>query len=153
MNHRPIRVVPKTNDAPAAAPGLLAHLSDLDDFMIADPTPDFRDWKVVLADGRRVGKVDDVLVDTSTMMVKYIELKVDHDVLLPEVVPGEEDRWLLVPVELAHIDSDAANVVLDRLPAGGLANATRRARGLPTAGEERAILAYYELATAGTERG
>ena len=153
MNHRPIRVVPKTDAAPAAAPGLLAHLSDLNDSMIADPTPDFRDWKVVLADGRRVGKVDDVLVDTSTMTVKYIELKVDDDVLLPEVVPGEEDRWLLVPVELAHIDADAAKVVLDHLPAGGLANATRRSRGLPTADEERAILAYFEVAVEGAERG
>ena len=72
------------------------------------------------------------------------------------VVPkkdDEKDRSLLVPVELAHIGADTAKVVLDHLPAGGLANATRRSRGLPAADAERATLAYYELAAAGAERG
>ncbi|MDB4874983.1 MAG: hypothetical protein JWM41_1429 [Gemmatimonadetes bacterium] len=148
MHHHPIRIVPKKDDAPAVAPGLLAHLGDLDDYMIADPIPDFRDWNVTLADGRRLGKVDDVIVDTTTMTVKYVEVKLDRDVLV-----GEDDRWLLIPAELIRVDSDNARVLVDHLPAGGLTNAPQRARGLPSPSEERAILAYYEVTAVGAEHG
>ena len=140
MNTQSILIVPKRDGARAVAPGALAHLSDLDDdYMIADPLPDFRDWKVTLPDGRRVGTVDDIVVDTSTMTGKYVEVKVDRDVLL-----GDEDRWVLVPVESIRVDADGTRVVVDRLPAGGLADAPRRRGQLPTAEEERVIVAYYD---------
>jgi len=42
--------------------------------MIAEPDPDIRGWKVVLTDGQPVGKVDDVIVDTSDMTVRYLEV-------------------------------------------------------------------------------
>ena len=61
MNLHSIRIVPKRDEPPAVAPGKLANLSDLDhDDMLADPLPNFRDWKVTLPDGRRVGTVGDI---------------------------------------------------------------------------------------------
>lgn len=149
MNLLSIQIVPKRDNARAVAPGLLAHLSDIDDdYMIADPFPDFRDWKVTLPDGRRVGKVEDVIVDTSTMTGRYIEVKVDRDVLL-----SDEDRWVLVPVESARVDSDETRVVIDHLPAGGLDGAPRHRGELPTAEEQRAILAYFEITPVGASHG
>lgn len=149
MDPHSIRIVPKRDDARAVAPGALAHLSDLDhDYMVADPLPDFRHWKVTLPDGRRLGKVDDIVVDTSTMMGKYVEVKADRDVLL-----GDEDRWVLVPVESVRIDSAEDRVVIDHLPAGGLANAPRHRGRIPTAEEERVVLGYFEITPAGGRRG
>ena len=70
MHANAIRIIAKRDDARAVAPGMLAHLSELgDDYMIVDPIPDFRDWKAIGPDGRPIGKVDDIIVDTSTMTV------------------------------------------------------------------------------------
>jgi hypothetical protein len=149
VNPHSIQIVPKRDEVPAVAPGLLAHLGDLDDdYMIADPVPDVRGWTVTLPDRRRVGVVDDILVDTSTMTAKYVEVKVDRDVLL-----GEEERWVLVPVESMRVVDDDLRVVIDHLPAGGLADVPRHDRRRPTAAEQRAVLAYFEIARIGAPHG
>jgi sporulation protein YlmC with PRC-barrel domain len=142
-----LRVVPKSDDA-TVAPGMLAHLSGLQGFMIADPDPDIRGWKVVLPDGRRVGKVDDVLVDTSDLKVRYLEVKVDHD-----AIRTDEDTWVLVPVGAARLDEKDDVVVIDRLPKAGLGGAPRKERGrAPTAAHEREVRDYYEPATQAADR-
>jgi sporulation protein YlmC with PRC-barrel domain len=144
-----IPIVPKRADARPVAPGLLAHFSDLDDdYMIADPIADFRHWDITLPDGRRVGKVDDLIVDTSTWMVKYVEAKIDKDVLL-----ADEDRYTLLPVESVRLDEADAHVVIDHLPIGGLAGAPRQRDRLPTPEEQRAILAYFEIVPVGAPHG
>ena len=138
-----MEVVPKRYDAHAVLPGVLTHLSEIDDdYMIGDPLPDLRAWEVVLPDGRRVGKVDDLIVDTSTMTVKYLEVKLDQHVTL-----SGEDRWVLVPVEfLSRIDEDDVHVIIDHLPAGGLADAPRHyGHQVPTAEEQRVINGYFEI--------
>jgi len=58
-------------------------------------------------DGRHIGKVDDIIIDTSTMTVRCAEVKLDRD-----VAPDAEDRFLPVPIELVRIDPDPAHVVL-----------------------------------------
>jgi sporulation protein YlmC with PRC-barrel domain len=104
-----IQIVPKRKDIGRVKWGPLAHFSDLEhDYMIADPVPDFRDWNVTLPDGEPVGKVDDLVIDTSTMTAKYVELKVYHDVL-----SNDEDRWMLVPVESIDVDEDDAIVIVE----------------------------------------
>jgi photosynthetic reaction center H subunit len=150
MKPHSIRIVTKRENPRAVAPGLLTHLKDLDDdYMIADPVPDFRDWKVTLPDGRRVGKVDDLIIDTSTMKAKYVEVKVD-----PGVLPGaEDDRWVLVPIESVRIDEDETRIVIDHLPAGGLADAPRHNGRMPTPDQQRAILAYFEIIPVGAPNG
>lgn len=149
MNPQTIQIVAKRNDAPAVMPGLLAHLSDLDDdYMIADPIPDVRGWTVTLPDRHRVGRVDDVVLDTAAMTAKYLEVKVD-----PEVLLGEKDRWVLVPVESVRLSADEARIVIDHLPAGGLADAPHNNRELPTNAQQRAILAYFDITTIGEPRG
>ena len=136
-----IQIVAKRKDAAAVATGLLSHLSDLDDdYMIADPVPDFRDWDVTLADGRRVGRLEDVVIDTSVMRVKYLEVKLDSHVVL-----ADGGRWRLIPTEYARVDEAETRVVIDQLPSGGLAEAPRHRGLLPTEEEERLIQAYFAL--------
>ena len=149
MSSYVLKIVPKRDDARALAPGLLAHLGDIEDeYMLADPVPDFRGWPVTLPDHRRVGMVDDIVLDTSTMTGRYVEVRVDHGVLL-----SDEDRWVLVPVESVRIDHEESRVVIDHVPVGGLADAPRQEGRLPTAEEQRAILAYFEIMPAGAPRG
>ena len=147
MKSNTIRIAPKRDDAPAVATRLLVHLGELDeDYTILDPVPDFRNWALTLADGRRVGKVDDLIIDTSTMTAKYLEVHVARDVHL-----GHDERWILIPVEAVRVDSDETHVVIDHLPSSGL-NGAPRLRGLvPTTDEQRVIHAYFELETVGLD--
>ena len=110
MPVRTIHVVPKTEEARAER-GVLTPLGDLDGFMMGEAEPDPRGWPVVLPDGRRVGKVDDLIVDTSDMTVHYLEVKLDDD-----VARREEDRWVLVPLQAARIDDRTDQVEIPRLP-------------------------------------
>ncbi|HKW45823.1 MAG TPA: PRC-barrel domain-containing protein [Gemmatimonadaceae bacterium] len=140
-----IHIEPKRDDAPAVAPGLLVHFGDLDeDYVIDDPTPDFRDWPLTLSDDRRVGKVDDLIIDSSTMTVKYLEVHVARDVHL-----GHAERWILIPVEAVRVDTDNPRIVIDHLPSGGLNGAPRQRGLVPTTEEQRVIHAYFALQSAG----
>jgi sporulation protein YlmC with PRC-barrel domain len=133
-----IRVVPTDDDA-SVAPGMYMHLSDMKGFTIQHPVPDIRGWKVVLPDGRRMGKVEDLIVDTDDLTIKYLEVKVDHDVL-----GAEDDTWVLVPLSAVQLRDDGELVVIDRVPLGGLAGAPRQDRGtVPTPAEERVVHRYY----------
>jgi sporulation protein YlmC with PRC-barrel domain len=149
MDADKLQVVPKTDEPAAVAPGLLARLSDLKDYMIADPYPDFRGWKVELPDGRRVGKVSDLIVDTNEMVVKYMEVKVDDDVLVPRdpFTAATGEVYVLVPVGAARLADDEDAIIVDRLPKAGIENAPRFERGAPTPEQERQIRDYYEPAT------
>lgn len=134
---RKMRIVPKNDDA-SVAPGLLLHLKDMKGFMIADPDSDIRGWEVALRDGRRVGVVDDLIVDTTQLEVRYIEVKVDR-----HVIAADEDIWVLVPASAARIHEKEDRVVIDSLPLAGLAGAPRSSRKPPTPDEERAVRDYF----------
>jgi sporulation protein YlmC with PRC-barrel domain len=132
-----MRIVPRTEDA-YVVPGMLAHLKDLNGFMIADPSSDIRGWRVTGRDGRRVGTVDDLIVETTELEVRYLEVWLDHDVL-----GSADDRWVLVPARAARIHDMHDRVVIDWLPVAGLAGAPRTARATPSAEQERAIRDYF----------
>ncbi len=123
------------------AAGQLVHLDDLDDFSIAEGEPDIRGWDVRGADGTKVGEVEDLLIDTAAMKVRYIEVKLDRDVakdvgrpstlrahgITDATMRAEEQiashdethrdadgagRYVLVPIGVARLDDDDDNVVL-----------------------------------------
>jgi sporulation protein YlmC with PRC-barrel domain len=144
MADQGIPVVPTDDDA-GVAPGLLMHFSEMRGFTLPDNLPDIRGWKVRLPDGRRVGKVDDLIVDTDDLTVKYLEVRVDHDVL-----GSREDSWVLVPIGAARLDDDDVEaVIVDRLPTGGLERAPRQYPGhpVPTRAQEREVRDYFTPAT------
>lgn len=75
--------------AGTATAAQIAPLKELKDYKVAKEDPDVRGWNVIGRDGRMVGKVHDLLVDTSAMRVRYLDVELDHDLLASApAVPG-----------------------------------------------------------------
>lgn len=91
-------------------------LDQLDDFQIAEGDPDVRGWHVLSSDGRRIGEVDNLLIDTGAMKVRYLDVDLEDD-----IVPGE-DRHILVPIGYARLDEAEDQVVVESLSAADLPN-------------------------------
>ena len=90
-------------------------LNKLDDFKVAEGDPDIRGWEVMSADGRRLGKVDELLVDTNAMKVRYIDVEVERG-----MIAGGDDRHVLVPIGYARLERERDAVVVDNLQATDL---------------------------------
>jgi len=145
-----IRLFAKDDDA-RAEPGELIHLSDLSGYAIEDPAPDIRSWPVKLRDGGTLGIVDELVVDTDHLCVKYLEVKLGK-----EFKYAEENEWILVPMQATHLDLEHEAVIINRLPASGMAEAPRSRRGnaprlAPTTPE--ALVAASSWAPLTTEGG
>ncbi|HEU0012120.1 MAG TPA: DUF2382 domain-containing protein [Longimicrobium sp.] len=83
-------------------------LSQLDGYTVADDDPDVRGWEVISADGRKIGAVDQLLVDREAMKVRYLDVDVDDT-----LVAG--DRHVLIPIGYARLEEDHARVFVDNL--------------------------------------
>jgi hypothetical protein len=90
-------------------------LGQLDDFKVADGEPDVRGWEVLASDGRKIGEVDELLVDTAAMKVRYLDVDVDD-----AMVAGGTDRHVLIPIGYARLDEDRDSVMVDALAAADL---------------------------------
>jgi len=87
-------------------------LDELHDFKVADGDPDVRGWEVISADGRKIGDVDTLLVDTAAMKVRYLDVDVEDDLLEDT---GDEDRHILIPIGYARLDQDDDRIFVDAL--------------------------------------
>ncbi len=87
--------------------GQLAHLSEMDDYEIADGEPDIVGWDVCASNGTKIGDVEDLLVDSATMRVRYLEVKLEKD-----LVPDNDRRHCLIPIGSARLDDDKDNVMI-----------------------------------------
>jgi photosynthetic reaction center H subunit len=96
---------------PSVPEGALVHARDLDKFRLPDGRPDPRGWSVRSADGKKLGKVEDLLVDTASNQVRYLEIDVDDDVRKA----GGRD-FALVPIGAARLDDDRDDVVVNLTP-------------------------------------
>ncbi len=90
-----------------ATSGQLAHLSEMDDYEIADGEPDIVGWDVCASNGEKIGDVEDLLVDSATMRVRYLEVKLETD-----LVPNNDRRHCLIPIGSARLDDDQDNVLV-----------------------------------------
>ena len=79
-------------------------LNQLPGYRVADGEPDIRGWDVVASDGRRLGKVDDLLVDTQANKVRYVDVDVEGG-----------GRHITVPIGYARLEADRHQVLVDRL--------------------------------------
>lgn len=92
-------------------------LDELDDFQVAEGDPDVRGWDVVTSDGRRIGEVDELLVDTTAMKVRYLDVDLEDDVVGE---PGE-DRHILIPIGYARLHEDDDRILVDGLHSSDIA--------------------------------
>ncbi|MEJ7761072.1 MAG: PRC-barrel domain-containing protein [Gemmatimonadaceae bacterium] len=89
-------------------------LGELNDFEVADDFPDPRGWDVFASDGRQVGKVNELIVDSAAMQTRYLDIRLGG-----EIADGDERR-VLVPVGAAQLDDAKDNVMLGSLTADQL---------------------------------
>ena len=115
----------------------IAPLGELDDFKVADGDPDIRGWDVTTQDGRRVGEVDDLLVDTSAMKVRYIAVDLDDDV-------AGSDRKVLVPIGAAQLDDDDDRVLVIGISAEQFATLPEYRREAFDRDYESSLLSSYD---------
>jgi hypothetical protein len=83
-------------------------LDQLDDFDVSSDDPDPRGWDVVCADGKKIGEVDELLVDTQAMRVRYLDVDLDDG-----VVDGTRDRHVLIPIGSARLERGSDCVHLE----------------------------------------
>jgi uncharacterized protein (TIGR02271 family) len=97
-------------------------LDELNDFKVADGDPDVRGWDVVSSDGRKVGEVDQLLVDRSAMKVRYLDVDLDDEL-------AGDDRHVLVPIGYARLDRDDNRVMVDTVSSSDLVALPEYRRG------------------------
>jgi uncharacterized protein (TIGR02271 family) len=88
----------------------IAPLSDLNDFEVSEHDPDVRGWDVMSSDGRKIGEVEDLIVDTGAMKVRYLDIEVDKDFRA-----DDDNRRILVPVGHARLHEDEDHVHISSL--------------------------------------
>lgn len=73
-------------------------LGNLPTHQISPGEPDIRGWLVVGADGRRVGRVNDVLVELHSLTARHLEIALD-----PGVAERAGASTIVVPVESLQV--------------------------------------------------
>lgn len=112
----------------------LVRLKELKKFKVAEGDADVRGWKVTSADGIRVGKVDELIVDRESLKVRYLDIHLNKDIFDRDV-----DRHLLLPVGTARIDRDTDRVMLDQTSISELLRVPPYAPGPITREYERSV--------------
>lgn len=91
----------------------LVAMHDLHGYKVASGDPDVRKWDVLGRDGRKLGKVHDLIVDKEARRVRYLDVDLDRELL----TGGDRHRHVLMPVGAARLDRDHDHVLIDQLDA------------------------------------
>ncbi len=86
----------------------LRRFSDMDDVEVSKDDPDPRGWDVIGSDGRKLGEVKDLLVDTTSMKVRSLEVELDG-----ATFNWNDNRRVALPAEGVRLDEDRDKVVLE----------------------------------------
>lgn len=78
------------------------------DFKLSKGAPDVRGWNVFGADGERVGKVHELLVDPAALKIRYLAVDLADDLFLLK-----EDRHVLIPLERVELKERGNDVWID----------------------------------------
>jgi hypothetical protein len=122
-------------------------LGQLDDFKVAEGDPDVRGWEVLASDGKKIGEVDELLVDTGAMKVRYLDVDVDQG-----MVAGGTDRHVLIPIGYARLDQDRDCVMVDALASADLGGVPSYDQGPLTRDFETSVRQSF-TARGGTSAG
>ena len=113
----------------------LMHLDDASDLHVADSDVDIRGWAVRTSDGQQIGTVTDLVVDTRTMKVRYLEA------MLRDVDGNSaNDHAVLLSITNAHLDATEDVVILNET--------ADSARQLPTYARDAVTRVCVETNTA-----
>ena len=90
----------------------LAPLSELKDYQVSKDNTNVTGWRVVGADGEKLGDVKDLIVDLDAMKVRYLSIVAER-----RFFDRDEDTFLLIPIGAAALDRDGKNVFLSTIDA------------------------------------
>jgi uncharacterized protein (TIGR02271 family) len=94
-----------TNPTDLAAQGIVP-LSQASGFHVARGNEDVRGWHVRSADGSKIGKVNELLIDPDAGKVRYLDIEIDGGFF-------GTSRNVLIPIGMAHLADDEDVVVVD----------------------------------------
>ena len=95
----------------------LHRLRDLKDYKVASDDPDVRGWNVISGDNEVIGKVDELIVDTKRMKVRYLVVDANDDFGFEK---GEET--LLIPIGAARLHEKNNDVIVSSLTVNNTRN-------------------------------
>ncbi|HEV2130615.1 MAG TPA: PRC-barrel domain-containing protein [Longimicrobiaceae bacterium] len=120
-------------------------LSQFEDFEVAGGDPDVRGWEVIGADGRTIGRVDQLLIDTLTMKVRYLDVEVNRSLL----DDGTGDRHVLIPIVYARLDKEDDSVCVDAIASTGVATLPEYTHGPMTRDFETTLRRHFDRQLSG----
>jgi uncharacterized protein (TIGR02271 family) len=120
-------------------------LDELDDFKVASGDPDVRGWDVVASDGRKIGEVDNLLIDTGAMKVRYLDVDLDD-----EIVGSGDDRHILIPIGYARLNEDDDRITVDSLNSTAIAGLPAYRNEPLTRDYENSVRQHFGSGTAAT---
>ena len=84
----------------------LRPLSEISNYTIEKGDPDPRGYQVMSPDGRTIGRVEDLIVDTSAMKVRYLVVDLDD-----EIAGTAENRSILLPPDDVELRDESSQVI------------------------------------------
>jgi hypothetical protein len=87
-------------------------LSRLNGYAVERHQTDPRGWEIVNSDHRRIGQVEDLIVDTSTMRAVYLDVELDA-----KQFDLHDDPRIVVPVERADRHGDHKHLIVSGMDA------------------------------------
>ena len=114
---------------------------DRSDFEIVREDPDIRGWDVRGTNGRKVGAVEDLIVDAQEKKVRYMVVDLDDNEL------KLRHRKVLIPIGLAELDQKDDDVMIPNISAQQLGELPDYDRDSLTADVERRIFSTLNART------
>jgi uncharacterized protein (TIGR02271 family) len=82
------------------------------DYKVSDEDPDVRGWDLIGSDGEKLGEVEELIVDTSAMKVRYLDVEIDDDLVVSN---DNDDRHVLIPIGAVNLDHENKFVIAPNL--------------------------------------
>jgi sporulation protein YlmC with PRC-barrel domain len=138
----------------------LYRLDELSDYKIASNYSDVRGWKIVDADNRTIGTIDNLWVNKDMQRVVYLDVKVAkeliddhrhevHDVIANdngrEFVYKDGDSHIIIPIGSVSINKDTKIVMANGIGYDTFRNTNRydRQHSIDRDYERRVMKSYY----------
>jgi len=136
----------------------LYYLHELSDYKVADDDADVRDWEVIDANKRTIGKVDGLLVNKAAERVVYLDVEVDTSLIeaghetyatpankgVHEFLNAEGENHLIIPIGMVTLDEDNKKVHSDQIDYTTFAKTKRFKKGVDLERSyELTILPHY----------
>jgi sporulation protein YlmC with PRC-barrel domain len=116
-------------------------LSNLDDYKVASDDPDVRGWTVISGDNENVGKVDELIVDTKRMKVRYLVVDINNKYVAD---PDNEDFHMLIPVGAARLHEKNNDVIVSNITTDNITHYPPYYGDRITRDQEQSIRRFYE---------